>query len=224
MPRPAARFDVQRSKKSKFSIATVRLVDFSGSVKRILFHFTKTSSARDEWVEFGSPRIAPLYSKVPRKISKSKSKTESIPGADTKGSAAAEEKALKPVKKKLKATPVSDDPLKTTHGIKKAAKPAKKKKKKAAPVSDNPLERAHGETKAAKSKKIKPTPGSDNPMKQSDEEMKALKPALKKIKATPTPVDPSNKESFTVGGKLQCRLQQDNFALCFLTHFAFFPT
>jgi len=235
MPLPAARFDVQRSKKSKFSIATVRLVDFSGSVKRILFHFTKTSSERDEWVEFGSPRIAPLYSKVPRKISKSKGKTESIPGADAKGSAAGtmasreplkscgKEQASKPAKKKLKATPVSDDPLKETHGIKKATKPAKKKKKKAAPVSDDPLERAPGEKKAAKPvKKIKPTPLSDDPMKPSDEEMKALKPALKKIKATPTPVDPSNEESFTVGGKLQCRLQQDNSAPCFLTHFAFF--
>ena len=62
-----ARFDVQRSDKSVFSIATVVKVDFSGSVKRIMFHYAKTSSDRDEWVEFGSSRIAPLYSKVPKK-------------------------------------------------------------------------------------------------------------------------------------------------------------
>ena len=62
-----ARFDVQRSDKNVYSIATVVKVDFSGSVKRIMFHYAKTSSDRDEWVEFGSSRIAPLYSKVPRK-------------------------------------------------------------------------------------------------------------------------------------------------------------
>jgi hypothetical protein len=42
-------------------------VDFSGSVKRIMFHYAKTSSDRDEWVEFGSSRIAPLYTKVRKK-------------------------------------------------------------------------------------------------------------------------------------------------------------
>jgi hypothetical protein len=62
-----ARFDVQRSDKSIFSIATVVKVDFSGSVKRIMFHYAKTSSDRDEWVEFGSSRIAPLFTKVPKK-------------------------------------------------------------------------------------------------------------------------------------------------------------
>lgn len=71
------RFDVQRSKKNKFTVATVKLVDFSGSVKRILFHFAKTSSERDEWVEFGSPRIAPLYSKVPKKTPKQGSSSSS---------------------------------------------------------------------------------------------------------------------------------------------------
>jgi hypothetical protein len=62
-----ARFDVQRSDKSVYSIATVVKVDFSGSVKRIMFHYSKTSSDRDEWVEFGSSRIAPLYTKVKKK-------------------------------------------------------------------------------------------------------------------------------------------------------------
>jgi mbt repeat len=62
-----ARFDVQRSDKKNYSVATVVKVDFSGAVKRIMFHFAKTSSDRDEWVEFGSPRIAPLYSKVAAK-------------------------------------------------------------------------------------------------------------------------------------------------------------
>lgn len=42
-------------------------MDFSGSIKRIMFHYAKTSSDRDEWVEFGSSRIAPLYTKVPKK-------------------------------------------------------------------------------------------------------------------------------------------------------------
>jgi hypothetical protein len=58
---------VKRSDKDVFSVASVVKVDFSGSVKRIMFHFAKTSSDRDEWVEFESPRIALLYSKVPRR-------------------------------------------------------------------------------------------------------------------------------------------------------------
>jgi hypothetical protein len=59
-----ARFDVLRSDKKRFSLATVTKVDFSGSLKRIMFHFAKTASHMDEWVPFGSSRIAPLYSKV----------------------------------------------------------------------------------------------------------------------------------------------------------------
>jgi hypothetical protein len=47
-------------------------VDFSGSVKRIMFHYAKTSSDRDEWVEFGSSRIAPLFTKLPKKLEISK--------------------------------------------------------------------------------------------------------------------------------------------------------
>ena len=31
-----------------------------------MFHFQRTSDENDEWVEFGSPRIAALYSKVPK--------------------------------------------------------------------------------------------------------------------------------------------------------------
>jgi [histone H3]-lysine4 N-trimethyltransferase ATXR3 len=62
----SARFDVLRSGKKQHSLATVTKVDFSGSVKRIMFHFAKTSAAADEWVPFGSNRIAPLHSKVPK--------------------------------------------------------------------------------------------------------------------------------------------------------------
>ena len=79
------RFDVQRSKKSKFTTATVKLIDFSGSVKRILFHFAKTSSERDEWIEFGSSRIAPLYSKVLKKVAKQDSKQDKISNDSKEG-------------------------------------------------------------------------------------------------------------------------------------------
>lgn len=58
---------MQRSDKKGFSIATVIEMDFSDSSKRVKFHFAKTSSDRDEWVEFGSSRIAPLFTKVIRK-------------------------------------------------------------------------------------------------------------------------------------------------------------
>jgi hypothetical protein len=64
------RFDVKRSDRDAFSVATVTKVDFSGTTKRIMFHFAKTSSDRDEWVEFGSSRIAPLYSIVSRTTQK----------------------------------------------------------------------------------------------------------------------------------------------------------
>jgi hypothetical protein len=43
----------------------VTRVDFSGKVKRIKFHFVKTISKHDEWIEFRSLRIAALYSKTP---------------------------------------------------------------------------------------------------------------------------------------------------------------
>jgi hypothetical protein len=43
----------------------VTKIDFSGKVKRIKFHFVKTNSKHDEWIEFRSLRIAALYSKTP---------------------------------------------------------------------------------------------------------------------------------------------------------------
>lgn len=38
-------------------------VDFSGAVKRVLFHVPKTKAIHDEWIEIDSPRIAPLNTK-----------------------------------------------------------------------------------------------------------------------------------------------------------------
>lgn len=38
-------------------------VDFSGTVKRVLFHVPKTKAIYDEWIEIDSPRIAPLNTK-----------------------------------------------------------------------------------------------------------------------------------------------------------------
>lgn len=58
-----ARFDVLRSGKDYFSTGEVVNVDYSGSVKRVLFHFPKTKALYDEWLEIGSPRIAPLNTK-----------------------------------------------------------------------------------------------------------------------------------------------------------------
>jgi hypothetical protein len=42
----------------------VKEVDFTGPVKRILFHFSKTHEKFDEWIDFGSPSICPFDSKV----------------------------------------------------------------------------------------------------------------------------------------------------------------
>jgi hypothetical protein len=55
---------VKRTGAKKFTVGTVGKVDFSGLQKRILFHFSKTSTDRDEWIAFGSDRIAPLYTMV----------------------------------------------------------------------------------------------------------------------------------------------------------------
>jgi hypothetical protein len=60
----SARFDVQRTGRTKYSVSEVTNLDFSGDTKRIKFHFHHTPSSADEWIEFGSPRIAALHSKV----------------------------------------------------------------------------------------------------------------------------------------------------------------
>lgn len=57
-------------------------VDFSGSQKRILFHFAKTSSDVDEWVPFGSDRIELLYTKVPAPTSKRDKRLDGGEGPD----------------------------------------------------------------------------------------------------------------------------------------------
>ena len=59
-----ARFDVRRQGKGKYCTGVVTKVDFSGRIKRIHFHFTKTHAKYDEWIEFGSDRIARLGTKV----------------------------------------------------------------------------------------------------------------------------------------------------------------
>lgn len=59
-----ARFDVRRSDKQHFSTAIVSKVDSSGEKTRIKFHFAKTSTCRDEWIDIGSDRIAVYGSKT----------------------------------------------------------------------------------------------------------------------------------------------------------------
>lgn len=46
-------------------------------MQRIRFHFTKTSANQDDWIEFKSPRIAPLHSKTPLPTKKKK-KSEKV--------------------------------------------------------------------------------------------------------------------------------------------------
>jgi hypothetical protein len=78
----------QLNGKEKYTVGTVIKVDFYGKVKRIMFHFAKTRVSKCEWIEFGSPRIFPLYSKLapPNKgtsakepFASSNQKTESWP-------------------------------------------------------------------------------------------------------------------------------------------------
>jgi hypothetical protein len=64
-------FDVQRDGKVGYHEAQVAEMDLNSAVKRVKFHFWRLSNASDEWIEVGSPRIAPhvssmSYLKVPR--------------------------------------------------------------------------------------------------------------------------------------------------------------
>ncbi len=59
---PLAWFDVRREGKVGYSEAQVVELDFNSNVKRVKFHFYKTKSEMDEWIEIGSPRIAPHVS------------------------------------------------------------------------------------------------------------------------------------------------------------------
>lgn len=70
------RFDVKKSEKEGFRVARVTKTDFSGLVKRIHFHFDKTRPDSDQWVEFGSPRIASLYSKTKKPVRQKKASSK----------------------------------------------------------------------------------------------------------------------------------------------------
>jgi hypothetical protein len=59
-------FDVQREGKIGYSEAQVVELDFNSNVKRVKFTFYRLKSDRDEWVEVGSPRIAPHHAYTPR--------------------------------------------------------------------------------------------------------------------------------------------------------------
>jgi hypothetical protein len=54
---------VQREGKIGYSEAQVVELDFDSNVKRVKFTFYRLSNDRDEWVEVGSPRIAPHVSR-----------------------------------------------------------------------------------------------------------------------------------------------------------------
>lgn len=60
-----------QGRRAKFTIGTITHVDLSGKVKRVRFHFHKTRADADEWVELGSGRIAPLFSRVQKPKPKS---------------------------------------------------------------------------------------------------------------------------------------------------------
>lgn len=53
---------MQREGKIGYSEAQVVELDFDSNVRRVKFTFYRLSNDRDEWVEVGSPRIAPHVS------------------------------------------------------------------------------------------------------------------------------------------------------------------
>ena len=60
-----ARFDVLRSKRKEFCTAIVVDTDFSDDSKRILFRFKNTPLKFNEWIDFGSDRIAAYNTRAP---------------------------------------------------------------------------------------------------------------------------------------------------------------
>jgi len=112
--RVGAKFDVLRQTRGakKFCVGTVTHVDFSGKVKRVKFHYNKTPSESDEWIPFGSKRIAPLHSKTTpiskkRKLIESGSVSQSSKGGKvtTQAKAVNEKKATKTEDKKMPIGP-----------------------------------------------------------------------------------------------------------------------
>ena len=49
-------------RQGKLEYGQVIEMDFDSEVKRVKFHFWKLSEDHDEWIELGSPRIAPNVS------------------------------------------------------------------------------------------------------------------------------------------------------------------
>jgi hypothetical protein len=138
--RVGAKFDVLRMVrgKGKYAVATVTHIDFSGMVKRIKVHFQKTMSGADEWVEFGSDRIATLYSKTgdPSTKKKDSKKPKDAPVDKTKsstlleGEVKAEKKAKrkddgKANREKKKSKEPATSTGKNAHAKKKQAKEAR---------------------------------------------------------------------------------------------------
>jgi hypothetical protein len=78
---------VIRTGKQYFSTGIVMNKDFSSSVKRVLFHFPKTQTKYDEWIEIGSSRIAPLNTKQDPKNKEKRSKKSGKAHAWTIGGA-----------------------------------------------------------------------------------------------------------------------------------------
>lgn len=81
-----------------------------------MFHYVKTSSDRDEWVEFMSPRICPLYSKVPRSTKSGSKRNKplfdekdaSVRTAKQNVKDLSETKEKKPSRSSLKPKPVAE--------------------------------------------------------------------------------------------------------------------
>jgi hypothetical protein len=112
-----------KGRRKKYYVATVTHIDFSGMVKRVKVHFQKTMSAADEWVQFGSDRIATLYSKTchpsnkkkdikkPRDTPLEKTKSSTLPEGEGKAEKNSKRKDTgdaKREKKKSKESAASD--------------------------------------------------------------------------------------------------------------------
>ena len=57
-------FDVLRESEIGYREAKVIDVDFKSNLKRVKFHFWHLKKDQDEWIEIGSPRVAPHVSAI----------------------------------------------------------------------------------------------------------------------------------------------------------------
>ncbi|KAL7541614.1 hypothetical protein ACHAXR_011069, partial [Thalassiosira sp. AJA248-18] len=212
-------FDVQREGKVGYHEAQVVDVDFKSNVKRVKFHFWRLGNDRDEWIDVGSPKIAPHHSYTPRPLEGYKAPKEKKNSEKTKDTSSGSSATLPQKRKKehLSSSNSSEHAEGTTDEHKKtlpfppstidylnawiskhAADPFPTTEEKAIIVSDTGLSiRQVGDWMARARKKLRKKPNSPNKKLVEDKGQQPATPSkpstdvatVKIVKSSPTKVE-----------------------------------